>query len=507
MRTKKVILNSISLALLQMVMLITGLILPRLYIIVYGSTMNGLVTSTTQFISYFQYVEAGLTYSLMFALYKPLAKKNISDINVIVSTARQSFTKASRIYIALVLIFSTLYPFVLKGNTINFSTKALLFFIIGSLGALDMYTISKYRVLLVADQKEYVITLTSVLAIIVKFILIYLLIMARTNIVIVQASIVISFFIRSLILYCYVKKKYPFVRYDQAPKITLIKQRWDALLLQLSVSLNLSIPIVIVSIVCSLKLASVFSIYNMVFAGLIGILSVFASGVSATFGNIIANGEYDTLRRTKDQFEFIIYYILAIIASCALILVTPFVRIYTNGITDTNYVNNFYTILFVVWVVLHDSRIPHTSLINGAGLYKETRRVNIIQILLLIVLSIVLAYYFSITGVLIAMIIAALYRSVDLILLVQRNIMKQSPISTFLRIIRVFIAIMVAYIPFVTFVRVNATSLFTLFIWMIGVIVWCGFITLILNYIFDRKVFCATLKTLKSLRKDKLRAA
>ena len=60
MRTKLSIYNSMSAVILQIVNMVVNLILPKVMITVYGSSVNGLVTSVRQFISYFNLVEAGL---------------------------------------------------------------------------------------------------------------------------------------------------------------------------------------------------------------------------------------------------------------------------------------------------------------------------------------------------------------------------------------------------------------------------------------------------------------
>lgn len=497
MRTKKFLYNSIASAILQALTLLGGLILPRLYITTYGSEVNGLVSSIVQFVSYFSYVEAGLGVTLIYALFKPLAEKDIKQINSIISLAKNSYIKASVIYLILVIWLSIFYPFIINSESSDIITVILLVLVIGVFGALDFYTMAKYKVLLIADQREYVLSIVSIFAFIVNFALTVFMIKLNAYIVLVRTLPLVSFVLRSISLYFYVKYKYPFIRYDQPSGTIYLKHRWDALILQLSVSLNLSAPVVIISIFCSLKMVSVYSVYSMVFAGLIGIISIFSAGVSASFGNLVANKEFELLKKVHSQFEFSIYAITAFLYSCAFILINSFIRIYTQGVTDINYVSPVFEVLFVIWGILHNVRIPYTALVNAAGLYKETRKVNILQVVLLVFLSVILVQFFEITGVLIALIISALYRGIDLILVINRLVFKVLPNKAFLRIIRMFIVVIISYLPFWFWIKITASALCDWLIWAIVVSSWCCVITLLVNYLLDRSIFVDTIQRLK----------
>ena len=52
MRTKLALKNASMSLLLQLVLAISGILLPRFFIALYGSAVNGLVSSIGQFISY-----------------------------------------------------------------------------------------------------------------------------------------------------------------------------------------------------------------------------------------------------------------------------------------------------------------------------------------------------------------------------------------------------------------------------------------------------------------------
>ena len=61
MKKKITLVNTISSILLQFVTIISGFILPRLLLEAFGSEVNGLVSSLTQFLKYMDLLEGGMS--------------------------------------------------------------------------------------------------------------------------------------------------------------------------------------------------------------------------------------------------------------------------------------------------------------------------------------------------------------------------------------------------------------------------------------------------------------
>ena len=72
-RTKNATLNIAFSLILQLVTFVRGLILPRIIIPIYGSDVNGLISSIAQFLTYISLLEAGVGSIFRTSLYKPLA--------------------------------------------------------------------------------------------------------------------------------------------------------------------------------------------------------------------------------------------------------------------------------------------------------------------------------------------------------------------------------------------------------------------------------------------------
>ena len=138
-------------------------------------------------------------------------------------------------------------------------------FLIGIYGTLDFLTLSKYRVLLMADQRYYVVTLASTITLVLQNVATIALLLLNQSILLVTLLPILFLPLRSLFFKLYLRKKYKSIDFSvEASKIKL-DSRLDAFVSGLANTLNLSLPIVVVSLLVSLEMASVFSVYTMVF--------------------------------------------------------------------------------------------------------------------------------------------------------------------------------------------------------------------------------------------------
>ena len=64
------------------------------------------------------------------------------------------------------------------------------------------------------------------------------------------------------------------------------------------------------------------------------------------------------------------------------ILYIPFIRIYTDGITDANYIRPMLALLFVIIGLVQNIRSPGITLICAAGHYSATQNRAILEALI-----------------------------------------------------------------------------------------------------------------------------
>lgn len=501
-RTQKFALNSISTAVNQLVVMIVGVITPRLMIATYGSEVNGLVSSLNQFIGYISLIEAGIGGAAIYSLYKPLAEEDKNSISGIVSAARKGYREAGYLFSSGIFLLALIYGLLSATPTLTFGTIFPLALILGVNGCVDFFLVSGYRVLLTADQRTYVIAVSGTIQTILRAAIIVVLAIARANVVWVYFFALIPIFIKVILIGCYAKKKYNYLDRKAKPDKSALNKRWDVIYQQILGTVQVGVPTVIATVLLDLLQVSVYSIYNMVMSGVNGLLSIFISGLPAGFGELIAKKEHDTLKKTVAEFEVAYYYVLSIAYSATMVLILPFIRLYTRGLTDVNYYNPTLAVVIVLNGLLYNIKTPQSMLIISAGMYKETRWRVTIQGALVIICGMIFGAKWGLAGIMLGSCVSNLYRTIDLLYFVPKRIVDIDVRKTVFRMIRVFINIgIVVGLSFV--IKVNAPGylywvLYALLFGVMSVVV-----TTLTTWLFDRRAFSSLLLRLKAMLKKR----
>ncbi len=499
MRSKSSVYNLMAATVLQFVTLIIGIILPKLMIEIYGSEINGLVSSIKQFISYITLVEAGLAGACIYSLYKPLANNQYSEINSILSSAKKFYNKSGIIFSILVLVLVLIFPYIIDSENINNITIMGLVLVLGINGSMEFFSMGKYRVLLTADQKSYIISLIQTIGQIVNFSIIILLSIKGVNIVIVQLFASLSYILRSLLFGFYVNKKYKYIDLNAQPNDSALAQRWDVLFHQVASMVVFNSPIILITIFCNLKDVSIYTVYNMIFVGINGIIGIFANGLVAGIGDILSRKDINLLQRVYKEYECIYYMLITWVYSCSYILIIPFVIIYTSDIHDANYIRHDLAICFVLIGILNTLRSPQATLVSAAGHFKRTRNKTLIEVIINLTASIFFVIKFGVIGVLLGSICSYLYRTVDLILYVPKHITMLPIRQTFFRIIRLIIAFFIIIYPFITNIIIQTNTMFDWIKYAILVSIWSGIVVFVVNFIFEKSTLVFFFKRLSQV--------
>src|SRR5574344_846181 len=88
----------------QIVSLVCGLLIPRLILVYYGSTVNGLVNSIVGILNFISLAEFGVGAVVQSALYKPLADNDMEKVAGIYNSAKKFFRVIGIVFLVFVII-------------------------------------------------------------------------------------------------------------------------------------------------------------------------------------------------------------------------------------------------------------------------------------------------------------------------------------------------------------------------------------------------------------------
>lgn len=410
LKARVTFLNMVSSFSLQLVSILSGFIVPRLILEAFGSDINGLVSSLTQFLQYIALVEGGITGVIMAKMYRPLARGDNEKLSAIVVTALKFYRRIGYIFIAYSGLLSIIYPLVFNTG-FSFMYVASLTIIL-SIGSIMQYMFSiTYKTLLSADKKIYIVSFTHIFIKIVEILLAVISIKVFPEIHFLKFLTGIIYIVQPIVFTRYVNKHY---NIDKKAKVDneLLKGRWNGFAINTAAFIHNGTDIAVLTIFTDLATVSIYSVYALITNGIKSIINSFVSSLNPTLGHAYARKDFRDLNQKLDLYEYITFILVFFLFGVATLLITPFVSIYTAGLTDADYFQPLFGILLVVSEALYLLKFPHLNLAYSADRFKEISKPAFIEAGLNIVLSVALVPFFGLVGVAIGTAIAMLYRMV-----------------------------------------------------------------------------------------------
>ena len=499
MRSKKALYNITSSLILQIIVLISGFIVPKLIIKTFGSNVNGLTSSINQFLSYIALLESGVGPVARSALYKPLAKKNNQEIKNILKASEKFFRTIAIIFLVYLIGLSIIYPFIVISEFGYLYTMSLVLIISISTFA-EYYFGMAYRLFLQANGKTYITSIIQIITYILNVILIIVLVKLKVSIQVVKLVSCLTFVLRPILQNIYVRKKYD-INLKDADKNYKLEQKWDGLAQHIAAVVHNNTDITVLTIFSKLTEVSVYSVYHMVAKGIKSIVSAFTGGIDASFGDMIAKEENEKLNKTFKIYELFYYTVATIFYVCTIILIMPFIKVYTKDITDVNYIRPLFGYLLVISEFIYAIRLPYSLVTLAAGHFKQTKKGAYVEALANIIISVILVIKFGIVGVAIGTLISILIRTLEFIYHTNKYILKRNILESVKIISTITFEFIVIVLLFnlKTFMNINSYS--TWLLYSIIVFLITSLIIIIINYIFYKDEFKGVLNLLKRIKK------
>lgn len=432
----------------QLMTIACGVLIPRLVMVSYGSEINGLLNSISQIFVYFGLFEAGVGTASVQALYAPVAKNNRDDIQGILAATKKFYFKIGILYFTAVVLLAVFYPFLLH-TSIPYSKIFLIIFFGGAGNCLCFFYQDKYTVLMSAEGKNYVYTnVTTFITTLTSIAKVILLLMGY-NVLAVQFSYFVICFFQVFVYSIYLRKNYSWIDWNAKPNNKAIEQKNSTLVHQIaSVVFYNTDPLILTSITHDLKIVSVYTIYNMVTSMVTALVQQLSQGISFRLGQLF-NTEREQYVKLHHICE-IIYMTLAFAAMTTTYVVLPaFIRLYTKGVTDINYYEKLYPLLFVLIPLFTIGRTAMNNVIYYAAHFKQTQMSAVLECVINITVSVIGVWEFGIYGVLIGSVVSVVYRTIYMIFYCYRHILFDSPWKTIRRwlVCLVIFALMVVFVP------------------------------------------------------------
>ena len=414
-------LNILTQLLNQLVTTACGILIPRILIAAYGSEAYGISASIAQFLSYITLLEGGIGGVARAKLYGPLAKNDTSETSSVYYAVREFFNHVAAVFVVYNVILGLCYHDLAH---VTIFSKTYIFLLVLSIG---LATLAKYvgglanLTLIVADKKAYVNNLIMVGTTMINTAAVAILVRMGAGLVFVKLGSSLIFVVRPVLYAVYVKKHYILTR---SSKKTALDQKWTGIGQHIAYFLHKNTDIVLLTLLADLRLVAVYSVHNMVINSIRSITEALSGGMEAVFGECIAKDDKSALQKTYRKYKTLLSAGTLVLFSCAGILIVPFIRLYTKGITDVNYIQPAFAWVFLLAEAVNCLVLPCSSLPVAADHLKQTRWGAYSEALINIILSCILIKWEPLLGVAIGTLVATVFRAIYYMAYSAKNILR-----------------------------------------------------------------------------------
>lgn len=494
MRKKLLAKNTYSSLIAQVSALICGFILPRFFLQYFGSEVNGLVNSITQFLGIISFLELGMGAVVQSSLYKPLANSDNKQISRVMASANKFFRRLAQILLIYILFLVIVYPRFVNKNFGYMYTVALILAI--SISSFAQYYFGIVNSLLLsADQHGYIQYNAQTITIILNTVVCVILIYIGESVQLVKLASSLIFLARPLVLRWYVNKKYKIdwnIKYTEEP----IKQKWNGVAQHVAAVVLDGTDTIVLTMFSTLTNVSIYSVYFLVIKGVKTLFLSMTNGIQSLIGELWAKQELKQLKEFFGWVEWCIHTCTTLIFACTAALIVPFIKVYTHNIHDANYIQPMFAVLLTVANAMHCLRLPYNIMVLAAGDYRQTQKNYIVAAILNIIISILAVNKFGLIGVTIGTLIAMSYQTIWLAIYNSRHFIFWS-INKFIKQILIDVITFSLIFSSSFIFNYEVTNYMVWFLLAVKEIVISFIIVVIVNYIAYKEMINSLLKKIK----------
>lgn len=428
MKKKKLLGNLLSSLLCYGALLLFSVLSSRYILVGYGSEVNGLISSVNQLFSYIALMEAGIGTATISALYTRLASGD--GVQEVLAASKCSSRKSARWYLLCVAVLAFLWPLVLD-TQIPYATICALILLQGIAGAIPYWYTTTAVSYLVATGQNYVNNRVHLVSTLVTCLLKLAICAVEGSILFLSVSLILVNAGKCLVYFLYLRKKCPEFSIKGTADTKVLAQRSSFFLHEITGVIFSGTDTILLSVFCSLRDASVYAVYALVFQSLRQIIGQGFTGTNYLLGNAYARSR-ESYPRSHDTFNLVYTGAVFAVFSTAYWLILPFVSLYTRQVGDAGYLDPWLPILFALIELLSACRIVDNQLIKLSLHARQTVSHSVAEAVINLTVSLALVRPLRIYGVLAGTVAALLYRTNDIILYANRKILRRSAVGEYL---------------------------------------------------------------------------
>ena len=402
-------LNGTSSLISQFVIIILGFVSRTIFINCLGDEILGLNGTFTNILSILSITELGIGSSVAYCLYKPVYDDDKDKIAGIMNLFKHAYIAIGVLIFCLAISITPFISAFIKDYTLDLNYIRFIF-ILYAFNSTISYFLGSYRTMFFACQKNFVVTIVDFITKTLLQVFQIIVLLTTKNYVLYLLLVTISNTISNLIIRSVCFKQFPYLKNNKTKIDNESKKRILNTIKYLSLSSIISVGVfgtdnLIISSFIGIAVSGIYSNYTMIIQNIQTLFTSLLNGVTASLGNMIAEGDKEKINRIFNVYDFAYFLVGSFTTISLYILLEPFIGdiwikkseyVLSSSITFVLCVNNYMTF----------KRQPIWQYQNTSGIFKYFLPYSFLELVINLVVSIVAAIKWGLIGVFIGTTIA-----------------------------------------------------------------------------------------------------
>lgn len=402
MRTKYAIRNILTAWTGQIFMVIFNFILRRIFVRYLDVSYLGINGLFSNILSLLSLAELGIGTAIVYSLYEPLAKEDWDKTALLMEFYRKAYCAIGVFILAAGLAVTPFLSFFVKEE--KDIPHLFAYYMLFVVDTAVSYFYSYKASLIQADQKRYIVTLYSQA---VKFVLLCVsmaVLALWKNFGIYLCVQVVATLLENILISRKAEQMYPFLKLSSKGK-KIPKEEWNKIQKNtFSMICHKTGEILVngtdnllISKFVGIAAVGFYSNYMMIFNALTGILGHVFSSITAGVGNFAVTEQEQRKRKLFHQVYFMSFWIYGFCSVCIFCLCNDFIIVWVG---ESFTLDKFLVFVMVMNYYLTGMRKPVLTFRDAFGLFWYDRYKALIEAGVNLIVSVWLAKYFGMFGVL-----------------------------------------------------------------------------------------------------------
>lgn len=368
--------------------------------------INGLFSNILSILSL---ANLGFGSAIVFSLYRPIKENNLLEIKGYMNIYKKVYSFIGIFIFVIGLMLIPFLPRIINGE-VNIKENIILIYVLFLIDSSISYFYAYKQSILVASQKNYIISKIHMYIIVISNILqIGILLMYKEYLLVLGIQLLFRF-IENRVISRYADKEFPFLidkningKLSETKLQELYKNVYSMFLYKISGTIINSTDNIVISYFIGVIPVAIYSNYLLVISTLNTFLSYIFSSITASVGDLVASNNDNKKKFIFDEIFFLSFWMYGFCSIGLYVLLNDFIYIWVG---EEYILDKFTVIVLIINFYTAGMQSSSTTYRDTTGLFSIGKYRPIIAAILNLSISVILAPRFKIAGVILGTIVS-----------------------------------------------------------------------------------------------------